>query len=105
MRKHYISGIIIFVFYIGFSVNELSINEEGQFPDYNILKAALQIWPSTESDDIYVQEQNSRYVRMLLLVSSIEIFQNIKILILFGNIQVCSVPEWLDLQNNSGLPL
>ena len=76
-----ILGIIIFVFYIGFSVNELSINEDGQFPDdYDILKTALQIWPSTESDDIYVQEQNSRYVRMVLLVTSLEIFQNIKIL-------------------------
>ena len=72
--------ITILVFYIGFSVNELSINEDGQWEDYQILKRALEIWPSTESDDIYIQEQNSRYVRMTLLVSSIEIFQNIKIL-------------------------
>ena len=72
--------ITILVFYIGFSVNELSINEDGQWEDYQILKRALEIWPSTESDDIYIQEQNSRYVRMTLLVSSIEVFQNIKIL-------------------------
>ena len=93
-----ILGIIIFVFYIGFSVNELSINEEGQFPDYNILKAALQIWPSTESDDIYVQEQNSRYVRMLLLVSSIEIFQNIKILPFVASISLLIVTFFLTYQ-------
>ena len=94
-----ILGIIIFVFYIGFSVNELSINEDGQFPDdYDILKTALQIWPSTESDDIYVQEQNSRYVRMLLLVSSLEIFQNIKILPFVASISLLIVTFFLTYQ-------
>lgn len=94
-----ILGIIIFVFYIGFSVNELSINEDGQFSDdYDILITALQIWPSTESDDIYVQEQNSRYVRMLLLVSSIEIFQNIKILPFVASISLLIVTFFLTYQ-------
>ena len=93
-----ILGIIIFVFYIGFSVNELSINEDGQFPDYGILKTALQIWPSTESDDIYVQEQNSRYVRMLLLGSSLEIFQNIKILPFVASISLLIVTFFLTYQ-------
>ena len=93
-----ILGIIIFVFYIGFSVNELSINEEGQFPDYNILKTALQIWPSTESDDIYVQEQNSRYVRMVLLGTSLEIFQNIKILPFVASISLLIVTFFLTYQ-------
>ena len=93
-----ILGIIIFVFYIGFSVNELSINEEGQFPDYNILKAALQIWPSTESDDIYVQEQNSRYVRMVLLGTSLEVFQNIKILPFVASISLLIVTFFLTYQ-------
>ena len=93
-----ILGIIIFVFYIGFSVNELSINEEGQFPDYGILKTALQIWPSTESDDIYVQEQNSRYVRMLLLGTSLEIFQNIKILPFVASISLLIVTFFLTYQ-------
>ena len=93
-----ILGIIIFVFYIGFSVNELSINEEGQFPDYDILKTALQIWPSTESDDIYVQEQNSRYVRMVLLGTSLEIFQNIKILPFVASISLLIVTFFLTYQ-------
>ena len=93
-----ILGIIIFVFYIGFSVNELSINEEGQFPDYAILKTALQIWPSTESDDIYVQEQNSRYVRMVLLGTSLEIFQNIKILPFVASISLLIVTFFLTYQ-------
>ena len=93
-----ILGIIIFVFYIGFSVNELSINEDGQFPDYGILKTALQIWPSTESDDIYVQEQNSRYVRMVLLETSLEIFQNIKILPFVASISLLIVTFFLTYQ-------
>ena len=94
-----ILGIIIFVFYIGFSVNELSINEDGQFPDdYDILMTALQIWPSTESDDIYVQEQNSRYVRMVLLGSSLEIFQNIKILPFVASISLLIVTFFLTYQ-------
>ena len=83
--------IIILVLYIGFSANELSINEDGQWSDYEVLKKALQIWPSTESDDIYVQEQNSRYVRMALLVSSLEIFQNIKILPFVASISLLIV--------------
>ena len=93
-----ILGIIIFVFYIGFSVNELSINEEGQFPDYNILKAALQIWPSTESDDIYVQIQNYHHVRMVLLGTSLEIFQNIKILPFVASISLLIVTFFLTYQ-------
>ena len=97
-RVTVILGIIIFVFYIGFSVNELSINEEEQFPDYGILKTALQIWPSTESDDIYVQEQNSRYVRMVLLETSLEILQNIKILPFVASISLLIVTFFLTYQ-------
>ena len=90
-RTTLIIVIIILIFYIGFSVNELSINEDGQWSDYNILKEALEIWPSTESDNIYVEEQNSRYVRMALLVTSLEIFQNIKILPFVASISLLLV--------------
>ena len=90
--------IIILIFYIGFSVNELSINEDGQWSDYEVLKKALKIWPSTESDDIYVQEQNSRYVRMSLLVSSLEIFQNIKILPFVASISLLVVTFFITYQ-------
>ena len=84
--------IIILVFYIGFSANELSLNEEdGQWNDYQLLKKSLEIWPSTESDDIYVQEQNSRYVRMILLDFSQEFFQNIKFLPFVASISLLVV--------------
>ena len=97
-RTTLIIVIIILIFYIGFSVNELSINEDGQWSDYEVLKKALEIWPSTESDDIYVQEQNSRYVRMSLLVSSLEIFQNIKILPFIASISLLIVVFFLTYQ-------
>jgi len=90
--------ITILIFYIGFSVNELSINEDGQWSDYEVLKKALEIWPSIESDDIYVQEQNSRYVRMSLLVSSLEIFQNIKILPFVASISLLVVTFFITYQ-------
>jgi len=97
-RTTLIIVIIILIFYIGFSVNELSINEDGQWSDYEVLKRALEIWPSTESDDIYVQEQNSRYVRMALLVSSLEIFQNIKILPFVASISLLVVTFFITYQ-------
>ena len=62
--------LIIFSVYIGFSSQELSLNEAEEWGDYAILKSALEIWPYGESENIYVEEQNDRYVRMLLLDAS-----------------------------------
>ena len=75
-----IVGIIILSIYIGLSIPELLIDESEQWSDYQILSSALDIWPSTDSLSVYVKEQNTRYVRMILLDFSQEFFQNIKIL-------------------------
>ena len=75
-----IIGIIILSIYIGLSIPELFIDEADQWGDYGILATALEIWPSTDSLSVYVKEQNTRYVRMILLDFSQEFFQNIKIL-------------------------
>ena len=75
-----IIGIIILSVYIGLSIPELLIDEADQWSDYKILSSALEIWPSTDSWNVYVKEQNTRYVRMILLDFSQEFFQNIKIL-------------------------
>ena len=75
-----IIGIIILSIYIGLSLPELLIDESDQWGDYGILSAALDIWPSTDSLNVYVKEQNTRYVRMFLLDFSQESLQNIKIL-------------------------
>jgi len=75
-----IIGIIILIVYIGVTAPELAMDEAEQYPDFEILKDGLEIWPSGESDDIYVREQNDRVVRMFLLDISNDVLQNIKIL-------------------------
>ena len=76
-----ITGISILAIYIGLSIPELFFDELEQWPDYTILEAGLNIWPSTENTfSVYIKEQNTRYVRMFLLDFSQELFQNIKIL-------------------------
>lgn len=72
--------IIIFSFYIGLSIPELYLDESEQWGDYDILESALEIWPDGESENIYVEEQNDRYVRMFLLDLSQSVLKNIKIL-------------------------
>ena len=80
--------LIIFSVYIGVSSPELLLDESKQWGDYEILEDALKIWPDGESENIYIEEQNDRYVRMLLLDTSQKIFQNIKILPFFASILV-----------------
>ena len=75
-----ILGLSILVIYIGFSIPELFIDESEQWPDFLVLEEALNIWPSTDHLSVYVKEQNTRYVRMILLDFSQEFFQNIKFL-------------------------
>jgi len=75
-----ILGLSILVIYIGLSIPELFIDEVEQWPDFLVLDEALKIWPSTDHLSVYVKEQNTRYVRMILLDFSQEFFQNIKFL-------------------------
>ncbi|AJA93167.1 membrane protein, putative [Candidatus Nitrosopelagicus brevis] len=87
-RVSIITAIIILVIYIGFSSEELFIDEMRQWPDYKVLQQALDIWPSTDHWSIYVSEQNTRYVRIILLDFSQEFLQNIKLLPFVGSILV-----------------
>jgi len=88
-RVAMISLAVILVVYIGLSAPELSLDEGSQWSDYNaVLIPALEIWPFGESDDVYVQEQNDRYVRMFLLDVSLGIFQNIKLLPFIASILI-----------------
>ena len=90
--------LIIFGIYIGVSTPELFLDESQQWPDYTILKDALEIWPDGESENIYIEEQNDRYVRMFLLDTSQEIFQNIKILPFVASILVILFTYLLTVQ-------
>jgi len=88
-RVSIISLAVILVIYIGLSAPELSIDESLLWSDYDaVLIPALEIWPFGESDDVYVQEQNDRYVRMFLLDVSLDIFQNIKLLPFIASILI-----------------
>jgi len=76
-----ISLAVILCVYIGLSAPELFLDEGEDWNDYNaVLLPALEIWPFGQTDDVYIQEQNDRYVRMFLLDVSLDIFQNIKLL-------------------------
>ena len=90
--------LIIFSIYIGLSIPELSLDESEQWGDYAILEEALEIWPDGESDNIYVEEQNDRYVRMFILDTSQTIFQNIKILPFIASILVILFTYLLTVQ-------
>ena len=81
-----ITAIIILVTYAGFSFNELFLDEKEQWPDYYILEESLEIWPSTDHWSVYIKEQNTRYVRMMLLEFSQDFLQNIKFLPFAGSI-------------------
>ena len=78
--------IIILAIYVASSANELTIYELNQYGDFLIVKDALEIWPDGKSDNVYVTEQLTRHVRMILLVASDEIFDNIKIIPYIGTI-------------------
>ena len=93
-----LTGIIILVVYIGFSLPELAIDEATQYGDWGLLESALEVWPSTDSDNIYINEQNARYVRMLLLDASSDLFQNIKLLPFVASILLVVVTFFLTYQ-------
>ena len=90
--------LIIFSVYVGISSPELLLDESKQWGDYEILEDALKIWPDGKSENIYIEEQNDRYVRMLLLDASQTIFQNIKILPFVASILVILFTYLLTVQ-------
>tara|TARA_B100000029_G_scaffold266127_1_gene262137 strand:- start:551 stop:1783 length:1233 start_codon:yes stop_codon:yes gene_type:complete len=80
---------IILGIYITLSTPELFLDEKLQWDDYeSVLLPALELWPDGESDNPYIQEQNDRYVRMYLLDTSLNVFQNIKLLPFLASIMV-----------------
>ena len=93
-----IAGIIILGIYIGLSSSELFLDERNQWSDYFILEDALEIWPSTDHWNVYIKEQNTRYVRMILLDVSQDFFQNIKLLPFIASILVVVFTALITIQ-------
>ena len=88
-RVAIISLVIILGIYVGLSTPELFLDEAEDWSDYNaVLLPALEIWPFGQTDDIYIQEQNDRYVRMFLLDVSLDVFQNIKLIPFIASILI-----------------
>ena len=77
---------IIILPYIIFTIPELLIDEATQAPDYEIFLAAKEIFPFGKTTFTEATEQNDRYVRMILLITSLEIFQNVKVIPFLGSI-------------------
>ena len=87
-RVTIVSLAVILVVYVGLSAPELFLDESTQWGDYRIIEEGLEIWPFGQSDDVTIQEQNDRYVRMFLLDVSFDVFQNIKLLPFIASILV-----------------
>ena len=77
-KQSLIVGIIILIVYAAVTFPELSIDEATQWGDYSILTSALETFPENNSGDQIQDEQNSRFVRMILLGLSQNYFDNIK---------------------------
>ncbi len=78
--------LVILLPYIVLSAPELLLNEADQAPDYQIFLAAKEIFPFGKTTFTEAAEQNDRYIRMILLIASLEIFQNVKIIPFIGSL-------------------
>tara|TARA_Y100000590_G_scaffold421651_2_gene525582 strand:+ start:20593 stop:21798 length:1206 start_codon:yes stop_codon:yes gene_type:complete len=90
-KQSLIVGILILTIYIVIVSPELTINEITQWADYNILIAGLESFPETNSGDFTIDEQNGRFVRMILLGFSQDYFGNIKIIPFIASISVVAL--------------
>ena len=79
-KQSLIVGVLILVLYTVISSPELSIDEVTQWDDFYILTSALETFPETNSGEQIQDEQNSRFVRMILLGFSQNYLDNIKII-------------------------
>ena len=75
-----IIGIIILVVYVAITAPELSVDESIQYADFKILIRGLETFPATDSGSMIDDEQNSRFVRMILLGFSQDYLNNIKVI-------------------------
>ncbi len=79
-KNSFVFLFIILAIYIASSASELSTYELNQYGDFLILENAVKMWPEQETEDEYLAEQLDRHVRMVLLVTSEEIFNNVKVI-------------------------
>jgi len=78
--------LVILIPYVILTIPELFLDEAKQTGDYYIFLAAKEIFPFGQMNFIEGVEQNDRYVRMILLLTSLEILGNVKIIPFLGSI-------------------
>jgi len=78
--------LVILIPYVILTIPELFLDEAEQTGDYYIFLAAKEIFPFGQINYIEAVEQNDRYVRMILLLTSLEILGNVKIIPFLGSI-------------------
>ncbi len=81
----------ILIPYVVFTTPEIFLDESEQAPDYGIFLAAKEKFPFGKTTFTEAAEQNDRYVRMILLLTSLEVFQNVKLLPFLGSIALLIV--------------
>ena len=87
--------IIVLSIYVVFSIPDLTINEASEYGDYSILDEALKIWPSGEASNPVVDELRNRYVKMFLVSTSLNLFNNVKIIPFMGSVALVIVTYFL----------
>jgi len=97
-KQSIVAGIIILIIYVIITAPELSIDESTQFSDYQILISGLETFPVTDSGDMITDEQNSRFVRMILLGFSQDYLNNIKVLPFISSIVLIVIAGMISLQ-------
>ena len=97
-KQSLFAGIIILVVYTTITAPELAIDETTQFPDVFTLLVGLQSFPTTDSGDTVIDEQNSRFVRMILLGFSQDYFDNIKVIPFISSIILVAVTGLIAVQ-------
>ena len=90
-----IIGIILLTIYIGFTIPELLVDESEQIPDYWVFEQAYKIWPFGQAELPHIEEQNDRFVKMTLLIFSLETLENVKIIPFVFSILVIIITYFL----------
>ena len=90
-----IIGIILLAIYIGVTIPELLIDESEQIPDYWVFEQAHKIWPFGQAQLPHIEEQNDRFVKMVILIFSLETLENIKIIPFVFSILVVIITYFL----------
>jgi len=79
-KQSLIAGITILIIYSAITAPDLAIDESIRYADIDVVLHGIETFPETDSGDQTYDEQNSRFVRMILLIFSHDYLDNIKVI-------------------------